>query len=73
VAKRYRLRLVEVTREADDQPEAERVLLSLTDDAFGIAGWLLSGAVTITEDDPRAREQLYRLIVTQAERLGRER
>lgn len=70
MAKKYRLRLTEVT---EGQPEPERVLISLTDDAFSLISWLLSAAVTSTEDDPRAREQLYRLSVTQAERLGRDR
>lgn len=70
MAKTYRLRLTEVT---EGQPEPERVLLSLTDDAFSLVSWLLSAAVTITEDDFRAREQLYRLTVAQAERLERLR
>jgi hypothetical protein len=70
MAKQYRLQLDE---ETDDQRDPQRVMVSLRGDASSIVGWLLSIAETITQDDERAREQLYRLSVTQAERLGRQR
>lgn len=67
--KRYRL----VLHEEGDPDGPDHVRLRLTGDAFEVVSWLLAAAVTITHDDPKAREQLYRLTVTQAERLGRER
>jgi hypothetical protein len=70
MAKQYRLQLDE---ETDDQRDPQRVMVSLRGDASSIVGWLLSIAETITQDDERAREQLYRLSVTQAERLGKQR
>ena len=70
MAKQYRLQLDE---ETDDQRDPQRVMVSLRGDAYSIVGWLLSIAETITQDDERAREQLYRLSVTQAERLGKHR
>lgn len=69
MAKTYRLRLTEVT---GDPADREPVVVSLENDAFQMIGWLLFAAVTLTQDDPKAREQLYRLTVVQSARLGRE-
>jgi len=67
--KRYHLRLNE-----DGDPDGPgHVRINLHGDAFEVLHWLLSSAVTITEDDPKAREQLYRLAVVQVERLSRDR
>jgi hypothetical protein len=74
MGKKYRLRLTEVTGE---NPEREAVQVSVSGDAHAIVGWLLSIAETVaTEaqgDEEDVLGHLYRLSLTQSERVARRR
>ena len=74
MAKKYRLRLTEVT---DAEPEEEVVTVSVSGDAHAIVGWLLSIAETVAMDARQDAEDilghLYRLSAAQSERVARVR
>jgi hypothetical protein len=65
MSERYRLRLT-----AGEAAGGGRVVMALHGDARATVGYLLAAAETVSEDDPPAREQLYRLAVLLAARLA---
>lgn len=46
--------------------------INTTEDSYHVVGMMVAAAETISEDDPAAREQFRRLLVTTLERMGKD-